>query len=374
MEQAPKNHYDALGVPASASAGAIRSAYRKLALKYHPDHDGSGAATEKFIQVTAAYEILSNAERKREYDRVLQLHQQIGSKERSASARSSATTSRGQGQRAATSTGKTADRITLNAQVDMLQNLFAKRRFGEAEVLANVILAKDPKVAMAYDVLAEIVRSRGELRRAAKLYALALQMEPSNATYLRKHEDMLRMTAAEPTRPGGPRPRAESGSSLAPFAGFFVVAAAAAYVALDREPPLVPDVALFSTWTLGLLIMMLLAGVAVGASMSLAGWLDRLSSPGSTSGRLPPGVALLFVAIANFWLAGLLYLQSGAARKAFDYSAGRLVGAVGATTSLFALAAQLSGRLDPIQVLLWGGNAAYVGAIAGWLAADLLND
>eukprot|EP00965_Chrysotila_dentata_P246121 6206970-Pleurochrysis_carterae.AAC.1 len=65
------DHYSTLGVPKGADAMQIRNAYRKLALKYHPDRvavDRVAAATERFRRVQEAYEVLSDRRRRQQYD------------------------------------------------------------------------------------------------------------------------------------------------------------------------------------------------------------------------------------------------------------------------------------------------------------------
>ncbi len=65
-----RDYYDVLGVSRTASDAEIKKAYRKLARKYHPDTAGDDRkATEKFKEVQHAYEILSNPEKRRNYDR-----------------------------------------------------------------------------------------------------------------------------------------------------------------------------------------------------------------------------------------------------------------------------------------------------------------
>ena len=66
---AKRDYYEVLGVNKSASADQIKSAYRKLAVKYHPDKnkDDKGAE-EKFKEASEAYHVLSNSERKQNYD------------------------------------------------------------------------------------------------------------------------------------------------------------------------------------------------------------------------------------------------------------------------------------------------------------------
>jgi len=66
---AKRDYYDVLGVNKSATPDQIKSAYRKLAVKHHPDKNkGNKASEEKFKEASEAYHVLSNAERKQSYD------------------------------------------------------------------------------------------------------------------------------------------------------------------------------------------------------------------------------------------------------------------------------------------------------------------
>lgn len=65
-----RDYYEVLGIQRNADADAVKKAYRKLALKYHPDrNDGSKDAEEKFKEATEAYEVLRDPEKRAAYDR-----------------------------------------------------------------------------------------------------------------------------------------------------------------------------------------------------------------------------------------------------------------------------------------------------------------
>ena len=63
-----KDYYRVLGVARSASDDEIKKAYRKLALKYHPDKNQAPGAEEKFKEIGEAYEVLKDPKMKQRYD------------------------------------------------------------------------------------------------------------------------------------------------------------------------------------------------------------------------------------------------------------------------------------------------------------------
>ncbi|HYB75905.1 MAG TPA: molecular chaperone DnaJ [Nitrososphaerales archaeon] len=63
-----RDYYDVLGVAKSASKDEIKSAYRKLALQYHPDRNKAPGAEERFKEISEAYAVLSDDEKRAQYD------------------------------------------------------------------------------------------------------------------------------------------------------------------------------------------------------------------------------------------------------------------------------------------------------------------
>jgi DnaJ-class molecular chaperone len=77
MATVKRDYYEVLGIAKNAEGDVIKSAYRKMAIKYHPDKNPDDpTAEDKFKEAAEAYEVLSNADKRARYDRFG--HQGVG--------------------------------------------------------------------------------------------------------------------------------------------------------------------------------------------------------------------------------------------------------------------------------------------------------
>src|SRR5690349_5469132 len=69
-----KDYYSVIGVPASATQDEIKKQYRKLAAKHHPDKNPNDPkAAERFKEISEAYQVLGDADKRKQYDQMRQL-------------------------------------------------------------------------------------------------------------------------------------------------------------------------------------------------------------------------------------------------------------------------------------------------------------
>lgn len=362
------DHYATLGVGKEADSAAIRRAFGRLAKELHPDKNPSPQAAERFMAVKEAYDVLSDPERRRAHDAVLRLNDEIARKkqedEREAiRARNEASQRRQEDE-------KKAAWVANRERVDRLVKLMNSGRLADAEALAGEILTVDPRNAVAFAAKGDIARVRGALMDAQKFYAYAVQFDSTNPVYQRKWEEVME-GAKE-----GDTVKVRDASDIGVGPGLtmtFVVLSGAAYTVLAKEAPLLAGSGLAGTLTLGLVVMLLVSGVTVGACLTAANALDPIdASLGSAVVKVPPAVTLGFVAILNYWLAVGLYVLLGATQGAFNRSLSRLLGFSGLVVLVFSLARLTAGPTGLWQTLLWGGNFVYLGAACGWFMAESL--
>jgi ribosomal protein S21 len=367
-----QDHYRVLGVARNATPTEIKSAYRKLVLVHHPDKSASRESADIFHRATEAYEILGDAERRRHYDTV-----SAGEKRRVAQAENAKaqqarpqtqTQAKPQPQKAGAAGSKVA---TVAADVTRLTLIFTRGNYVESEKLARAILNRDNRQPIPYAVLGDLARAKGNLDEAAKMYAYAAQMDPRNPIYQQRHEELVKTGRAEPKT--GKSAVKEDRVILSAMVGALLLVSTSLYVWVASEPAIAPAISMISTWTIGLVVMLFLAGVSIGAVMCSGNFLDRFSVSSTNSlGRVSsPILALTSVAVVNFWAAVALYAGISVAQRSFNVSHLRFVGGIAGVVVMLAIACAGSNtHYLPMQTLLWGGNIAYLGGLCGWMIAD----
>lgn len=368
-----RTHYETLGVGQLASEEEIRRAFRQLALRYHPDRNPSLAAREAFHSISEAYEVLKTPERRREYDRILGLDAELQAAR--AKARESANPKPPQPK--PQPKPKQEPKVAVKEDLDRLMAMVGRARLQEAEKLAHRLTKIAPREAIPYAVLGDLARLRGDFARAAEFFALAAQMDPRTPAYLAKHEEALRQIGP-PRRPGvmsGAPPEDAVTQTPGPLvAGGLIVGFGLIYLVLSKESP-VFAIPLINTWTIGLVVMLIISGLTLGVALSFGGYLERIRSQFSIAVlRVSPGLALGALAVVNFWVAAAVYLFIGLSQNLMNPSTTRLVIGVTVTALLFTIASGVTRIIDPLQTLLWSGNLVYLSALIGWVAADTVGD
>lgn len=356
-----RSFYETLGVRPEASPEEIRSAYRRLVLKYHPDRSSDPKSAEMFLLITEAYDTLSDHERRSHYDFVTKRDAKL----RAETQKLAATSPPSEGRVRSEVRAKPSPQ--MEEKLSKLSSFYRRGQISAAEAVAYEVLTEDPQQPMVYAILGDLARSRGELNKAAKMYAFAAQFDPTHPEYEQRHIEMLNASMKNSVQVESVRPLGFTGIGI----GAIITLICGYYLIPAKEAPLLPNVAPISSFTFGLVVMALFAGLSIGVSLGVGGLLDRFSSTAFDSvGRMSPALALGLVSAVNFWAASALYVVLGMSQQSFQYSASRLVTAVALATLIFGVCAVSSPSLNPIQTVLWSGNLIYLSSLAGWLVSD----
>jgi hypothetical protein len=372
---ATPDHYATLEITRFSDQADIRAAYRKLAAQYHPDKNSDPAASDKFIAITEAYNALEDPNAKATYDALLR------SQALKAAAAKRLIPDAPRSTFAPTPVNQ-VNRIQRDAQMNLklqpdlvrLTRLLSQSKFNDAERLAHQILAEDATQPVPYAVLGDIHRFRGELKKSAEMYSYASQMAPENDLYIRKHEETLvALEKAQKLNVTTATPEAvvhQRANRLG--VGIAICFLAIAYMFVAKENPIFLNVPMISTWTLGLIGMLTISGVAMGASMAISDHLETFTSTHQGgAARLSPSAILAALALLNFWLAAIVFAVIGLTQNAINRSVARAIGCAAVLVLVFTIVcAAGSSGIRETQVLLWGGNLVYLGTLCGWMMSD----
>jgi len=347
----PRNAYDLLGLPRSATPVQIRARYRHLARHYRTElRPGELLEEEQFRRWTNAYLLLLGPER-REYDRRLR-------------------ESRGRDQPADAVSGLSeAGRLLIEAQV-----AFWQRKLKDALELAKEAAKRESRNAEAYALLGNVLREQGKYPNALTMYNYAIQFDPNNRRYWQLLEEI---TALRDGREIPRRFRREPTTALnRPASAWVGVALAVIFVELSilylrahwGEPAFFSIPTNLIYWALG---DGFLLGLVLAATGVLGAFDDELVSyqvMGFGVETTPVGVLVALPGIVFFWAAPLCYAAVAFLDEHVSLSIviALLVGAV--MTVGFGLLAPEQARR---AVYLLSGNFVFFGFLGGWLFGSI---
>ncbi|NUL81727.1 MAG: DnaJ domain-containing protein [Armatimonadetes bacterium] len=335
------DHYKTLGLSRQATQDEIRAKYRELARQFHPDVNPSSAAKEQFLRVQEAYQVLSNPERRKQFDALLQMNQ------RPPKPKPRPTQSQ-------PNKGEEYKRLLHEAEL-----AFVAGRFFEALAKAKAAAKIQPRSALAHTIVGDVYRIQGKSELALSSYTIALQLDPNNDSLQKKFTRLAKTRAAEPATPIAPA--ADGVKMAAQIIGFsgclFTV-----FMAL-----LAPGQAIGSAgigaWSSNLLLYMAICGLLLGVLMSASGWVQAVQDALPIKG---PGLILALIALLCFPLSAAIYALISTIHGGGSPSLNKAYGAAGLFAILFAVAYfQAFGA-----TLLFGGNVVFAGLLTGWFVSD----
>lgn len=182
-----KTHYEVLGIAEDASAKEVVTAYRRLAMKWHPDrHDGDSDAQERFKDIGVAFRVLKDPALRAAYDEALAQSRQAQSQQanaRASEARTSREDTGGFKQTWSQDSAQEQDEAQQTFFTEMLEIALglAAREFGEDEI-RNALIALGCPESMARAVAPLALRSGARPRRGEDSGAPPLK-DPAIATW-----------------------------------------------------------------------------------------------------------------------------------------------------------------------------------------------
>lgn len=194
MAESP-DYYRILGVSRLASPEEVKSAFREMARKRHPDFGGT---TDEFVALQRAYEVLSDAVKRAEYDAYLlkQAKAEASSLKERSSFNFAPRVEEAPPEEVASAPAARPSRAELDT-------LLRKGRLHEADAMARKWLSNDQDPGYAHYVLGLIKVKEGHPDEATARFSMALQHEPRNEEYNRCFE-----SASKQSTPESPKARA----------------------------------------------------------------------------------------------------------------------------------------------------------------------
>jgi tetratricopeptide (TPR) repeat protein len=348
----PRNAYDLLGLPRSATAVQIRARYRQLVRSYRKDRPAKELLEDEQVRRWSNAHLLLLSAGRREYDRRLR-------------------ESRGREQ-----PGDLVGELTEGGRLLMeAQIAFWQRKLNEAVDLAKEAVKRESRNAEAYALLGDTLREQGKYPNALTMYNYAVQFDPDNRRYWQLLEDA---TALRDGRAVPKRFRREPTTALnRPASAWVGVGLAAIFVELSilylsshwGSPAFFFGIpANLPYWGMG---DGLLLGLTLAATGILGPFDDELISyqvMGFGVETTPLGVLVALPGLVFFWAAPGFYAIVAFLDEHISLSVVMALAVCGAVTAGLGAVAPAEGRR---AVLLWGGNFVFFGFLCGWLFGSI---
>jgi tetratricopeptide (TPR) repeat protein len=347
----PRNAYDLLGLPWSATPVQIRARYRQLIRSHRKDlATPQLMEDERFREWTNSYLYLVSPER-REYDRRLRQ-------------------SRGMEQPPDLLSQLPPSRLMLVEA----EAAFVRRRLNEAADLAKEALKQENRNAEGYALLGDIHREQGSYQNALTMYNYAIQFDPNNRRYWQLLEEVtaLKEGRALPRRFAHERPSAFN----RPASAWVGVGLAVIFVELSvfylqnrwGEPAFfnLPINVIYAALGDGFLL-----GLVLAATSILSPFDDELvwyQVTGVGAETVPLGIFIAIPGIVFFWLAPVFYAIVAYLDEHFSLSVGISLFVCALVTVSFGL---LLPRESRQAAYLLAGNFVFFGFMLGWLLGSV---
>ena len=372
-----RNHYEVLGLPRNATSAQIKRRYRELVRKYHPDVARDKTTSHRlFIQINEAYEALNDPVRRKAYDETLDLDAMIR-QQRFAASRQSEPTRPRTAQSAGPASGS---RQTPYPKVAQLlrdaQFAFIGKRLNTAADLCKEALGIDPRSARACAILGDIYRARGKTDAAIKHYNYAVQFDPTDSESEKKLIGLVgKHVKAQRAYQSVPDPKRLRIVNAIWWSIVFLL------IMLIRVYPGTPIpwlrvyIPQVSTWSWNLVVFIACASALAGALLSVNGFLrhpdDELvfDNSGASWAIVPVGFILLIGSGFFFIGAAGFYILFGALQGSLSRSVLTVFGLVVGVVLLAAVMCEPAART---QLMLYGGNVAFLSSLFGWYTGAAL--
>lgn len=346
-----RNHYEILGLPRNATSAQIKRKYRQLARKYHPDVAADKEMAHRlFIQISEAYDTLSDSGRRRDYDAGLSLDVP----------RPSST--------ASTSSQQAPPKRSPSQHIKDAQFAFIQKRFTEAADHCKEALRANPRNAQAYVILGDIYRVQGKTQSAANSYSFALQYNPND----RETEKKLTKLIGKRISPNDVQERPIDRSANAAILhiiwwtiAFFLITLISVYPGKPM-PWLQRYIPLISMWSWNLVCLMAAASALVGMLLSSNGLVghpdDDLIFESGNWAIIPTGLFLLIGSGFFFLGAAIFYMAVGSLQGSMSRS---MMITFACVVIIVVLSSLMYHPQAKMQVWLFGGNVSFLSCLIG---------